>query len=292
MSIVPSDHNAPAKPSPLHNVVHDRLAALSALPKTNETLLNMLRLLAKWRSAMIVNTILKLNGPYVQSGPFQGMYYGGAASEGSGSARLLGVYEAALHPVIEAIIAHGYAQVLDVGCAEGYYAVGLARRMPQARIIARDTSAAAQQNCRELARANETDARIEIGGAVAHSHFDICAQAETVVICDIEGAEAELLNPTLAKGLLSADILVEVHDCFSPNLSQQIAQRFAASHDVQIIHRSLSPDPLPESFNSFSDLDRLIALWEWRIGPTPWLWMTRKVASHGETNFEKGNSAS
>jgi len=21
------------------------------------------------------------------------------------------------------------------------------------------------------------------------------------------------------------------------------------------------------------DLDRLIALWEWRTGPTPWLWM-------------------
>jgi hypothetical protein len=22
-----------------------------------------------------------------------------------------------------------------------------------------------------------------------------------------------------------------------------------------------------------SDLDRLLALWEWRSGPTPWLWM-------------------
>jgi hypothetical protein len=28
--------------------------------------------------------------------------------------------------------------------------------------------------------------------------------------------------------------------------------------------------------DTLSDFDRLIALWEWRIGPTPWLWMTRK----------------
>ncbi|MDZ7906378.1 MAG: hypothetical protein U5N55_11815 [Cypionkella sp.] len=58
--------------------------------------------------------------------------------------------------------------------------------------------------------------------------------------------------------------------------SARLAQRFAASHDVQIIHRAEAAHALPDWMNTLSDLDRLIALWEWRIGPTPWLWMKAK----------------
>jgi hypothetical protein len=111
---------------------------------------------------------------------------------------------------------------------------------------------------------------------MGHGDFDICTRAKTLVICDIEGAEAQLLDPALAQGLASADILVEVHDCFNAGLSAQIAQRFEPTHKVRLIERSLSDVPLPDWMDALSDLDRLIGLWEWRIGPTPWLWMTRK----------------
>jgi hypothetical protein len=33
---------------------------------------------------------------------------------------------------------------------------------------------------------------------------------------------------------------------------------------------------LPEWMEGLSDMDRLLALWEWRTGPTPWLWMQRR----------------
>lgn len=275
----------PAQISALAQATYARLEALLQHEKSPQHLNSILRLMAKWRTAVMVNTIVKIDGQVVQGGPFKGMSYMSVAAEGSTAARLLGVYEAALHPIIEAIIAEGYPQIIDVGCAEGYYAVGLARRMRQARIIARDPDAAAREKCAALAAANDVAGQIEIGGAMGHADFDICTRAKTLVICDIEGAEAQLLDPALAQGLLSADILVEVHDCFTPGLSGQIAQRFAASHDVQIIQRSLSPAPLPAWMDSFSDLDRLIALWEWRIGPTPWLWMRRK-----ERASKKGKS--
>ena len=224
----------------------------------------------------MTNTLLKKNGQTVLSGPFQGMTYLAAGCEGSTSARLLGTYEAALHPIIEKIIKRGYQQIIDVGCAEGYYAVGLAMRMPSARVIARDLNEKARAKCAHLAAANGVSAQIDIGGAMGHGDFDICTRAKTLVICDIEGAEAQLLDPARAQGLASADILVEVHDCFTPGLSAQIAQRFEPTHKVRLIERSLSDTPLPDWMNGLSDLDRLIALWEWRIGPTPWLWMTRK----------------
>ena len=36
-----------------------------------------------------------------------------------------------------------------------------------------------------------------------------------------------------------------------------------------------SDSALPDWMAEMSDLDRLLALWEWRTGPTPWLWMEK-----------------
>lgn len=235
-----------------------------------------LRHLAKWRSELIANTVANRSGTVVLSGPFTGMDYGVRASEGSRAARLIGSYEASLAPVIETIVARGYALVVDVGSAEGYYAVGLARRMIGAQVWARDENPAAQQLCTALAALNGVAARVQIGGRISHADFDICTTTRTVVICDIEGAEADLLDPIRAPGLLAADILVEAHDCITPGLSRLIADRFAATHTVQIIARKLNDSGLPPWMETLSDMDRLIALWEWRSGPTPWLWMQRK----------------
>lgn len=258
------------------------LAATTGLRRLAErdpdpaTLQAALRHLAKWRSVLVANTLLARLGPRVQSGPFQGMDYSVEAAEGARAARLLGIYEASLAPVIEEIVARGYEQVVDVGSAEGYYAVGLALRMPAARILARDASPAAQELCRSLAALNGVADRVQVGGLMEHGDFDLCHAAPTVVICDIEGAEDDLLDPVRAPGLTRADILVECHDGRVPGLSQRIADRFAATHQVRRIGRKVQDAALPGFTEDWSDMDRLIALWEWRAGPTPWLWMTRK----------------
>ncbi len=235
-----------------------------------------LRHLAKWRSEIVGNTVLQRSGTVVLSGPFKGMAYPVRASEGARAARLIGAYEASLAPVIEEIVLRGYDLVVDVGSAEGYYAVGLARRMPHARVMARDANPKAQTLCRALAEVNGVADRVEIGGLMAHADFKVCQFANTLILCDIEAAEATLLDPVAAPGLLSADILVETHDCMQPGLSTLIADRFRATHEVRLIGRHIDDSGLPDWMEALSDLDRLIALWEWRTGPTPWLWMVRK----------------
>ena len=266
-----------AKPvSALTVAVTDRLAKLIEGPPDLAKLEAALRLLAKWRSEMVVIAILRQSGTTVLSGPFKGMIYSERSSEGARAARLIGAYEASLAPVIEEIVTRGYKLVIDVGSAEGYYAVGLARRMPQAQVWARDASARARRACAALAAANGVADRVHVGGLITHGDFDVCTAQETLVLCDIEGAEADLLDPAQARGLLAADILVEVHDCFDPGLSDRLAQRFRATHEVRKIGRTLAMDSLPGWMDTLSDMDRLLALWEWRSGPTPWLWMVRK----------------
>ncbi len=256
--------------------VYTRLTSLMAQPQTAQNLLLITRLMAKWRSMLLLQEVLRRDGRVIKNGPFTGMVYGGIASEGSTATRLLGAYEATLAPIIEKIVRRGYGQILDVGCAEGYYAVGLALRLPQVRVMAHDADPLAREKCARLAQVNGVEGQITIGGEVTHSDFDICTTAKSLVICDIEGGEGALLDPSLAPGLRAADILVEVHDCFHPGLSASLTKRFEATHTVQMIQRGLAPEYLPEWMQSLSDLDRLLALWEWRTGPTPWLWMTRK----------------
>jgi len=260
-------------PTPLTRIVHDQLTALLAADPGPQNLNMALRTLAKWRSTLIGTSLRARLGPVVAAGPFRGMIYDVAASEGSYPARLLGCYEASLAPVIEAAIALAYPLVIDVGCAEGYYAVGLARRMPQATVWARDASDRAQRLCRELSAQNGVANRVQVGGILTHADLGVCAAQPTFIFCDIEAAEGELLDPAAAPALTRADILVEVHEGMKPGLMALLTGRFADSHQITRIDRKLDDAALPAMAHDWSDLDRLLALWEWRAGPTPWLWL-------------------
>lgn len=266
-----------AKPaSPLTVSATETLRRLLDGPADTARLEQAFRYLAKWRSELISNTLVERSGTAVLSGPFKGMAYPVRASEGSRSARLIGAYEASLAPVVEEIVTGAYPLIIDVGSAEGYYAVGLARRMPNARVLARDADPKAQALCASLAAANGVQDRVAIGGLMDHADFDVCTKQKTLVVCDIEGGEGELLDPVRAPGLRAADILVEAHDGLRQGLSHLIVERFKATHRIRVIGRRIDDSGLPEWMESLSDLDRLVALWEWRSGPTPWLWMVKK----------------
>src|SRR4051812_14244715 len=75
----------------------------------------------------INRAILERYGPVVLSGPFAGMAYVRQAAGSCLAPKLIGCYEAELHGVVARILRTGYTQIVDIGCAEGYYAVGLAR---------------------------------------------------------------------------------------------------------------------------------------------------------------------
>src|SRR5277367_5483480 len=71
---------------------------------------------------------LEKNGPVVRNGPFSGMIYPREAALNRHSIpKLLGTYEMELHPVLDLVAKRHYDCVIDIGSAEGYYAVGLAR---------------------------------------------------------------------------------------------------------------------------------------------------------------------
>ena len=72
---------------------------------------HILRVLARWRQALVLQVYLRREGPVIWSGPFQGMQYQASATEGAVLPRLLGVYESELHPALAAFAAEGVPTV-------------------------------------------------------------------------------------------------------------------------------------------------------------------------------------
>ena len=56
-----------------------------------------------------------------------------------------------------------------------------------------------------------------------------------LVLCDIEGAEQELLNPELAPALKVMDIIVESHECLIPGITQVLVDRFKETHQITLL---------------------------------------------------------
>ena len=241
---------------------------------------NALRLLSKWRSVLIQNTLLQQQGTVVMQGPLQGLDFLTQSAEGCHIAKLLGSYEQPLQPFIEAAIAENYPTILNIGCAEGYYAVGMARRMPSTRVLAHDLNPKAQEVCAELAQKNQVADRVTVGGLFSPEDFAPYANQRVLLMCDIEGAERELLEPSIVPALKGMDIIVESHECLIAGITQLLIDRFKATHDITLVQddgqrQLVTP---PAWFLNLAHLDQLLATWEWRSGPTPWLVMKPKSA--------------
>jgi hypothetical protein len=236
--------------------------------------------LATYRSKRVVRSLVKRYGLVVQSGPFAGMNYVRQAVCSTLAPKLLGSYEEELHGVLAQVLATDYETIIDVGCAEGYYAVGLAMRLPRARVHAFDIDARARQLCDTMAQANNVAGQVLVEGACTQERLQALTRSgRTLIVCDCEGYELELLQPELAPGLRTSDLLVELHDMIDPRITPTIIARFAATHDITLINsveRDPSAYPVLKDFNL---LTRRVAVSEFRDGQMQWAFMQPKVAA-------------
>lgn len=244
---------------------------------TTDELAQVLRKMAKWRSLMLARSLIAHNGTRVLAGPFRGMEYLEEATEGALCARLLGTYESELHPYIEGLGAAGISHVFDVGCAEGYYAVGIARILPEAKVWAYDIDPAARTACARLAASNGVAERVTIEGEFTTECLRLGNGHRALVLMDVEGAEGGLLSASAAPELAEALLIVETHPAISPGVTDDLQKRFTSTHRVDVVERSDKVAERPPWMASLGDLDQLLSVWEWRHLPTPWLIMTPRA---------------
>jgi len=96
---------------------------------------------------------------------------------------------------------------------------------------------------------------------------------------DTEGAEIDILRPDLSPALAGLNLIVETHDLYRPGNLAELTARFSPTHDIVRVDQQYPAFQPPPWFREMPHLDRLLAVWEWRIAPTPWLVMRPKHGS-------------
>ena len=149
--------------------------------------------------------------------------------------KILGSYEEPIHDWIGEVINNKkHKNIINIGCAEGYYAVGFALHLPNSKITAYDINIEARKALHELQTLNKIK-NIEIKAACSHLELNRKSKSNTLMFCDIEGAEKDLLDPTKVPNLKYVDIIVETHDCFFPGITEELIRRFYHTHRIRIV---------------------------------------------------------
>lgn len=141
----------------------EKILGILADEPSPQALNSALRYLAKCWANLFENTLVAQERPTLKSGPSAGMIYNVAASGGCRVPRLLGCYEKTLEPIIETITAAASTLIINIGCAAGYYAVGLARHLPNTIVWTRDSDKIACEKCMALAATNHVDGPVTVG---------------------------------------------------------------------------------------------------------------------------------
>jgi precorrin-6B methylase 2 len=219
----------------------------------------------------------------VRHGLFQGMKYPAEKLVGSVLIpKLLGSYEQELQPLLQRLQTRNYSEIVDIGCAEGYYAVGLSRLFPKARVFAYDTNPEAIRLCQRMAQANQVENRLVTGSfcdAAALQNLPLTRRA--LVISDCEGYEKHLFTPDTVHKLAAHDVLIEVHDLVDINISSQLRAVFQATHELEVIQsvddiKKAQKYDYPE-LSSFDLAQRKVLLAEYRASIMEWFYFSPRT---------------
>ena len=231
------------------------------------------------------NAIRKLSTYFehqiVEHGFFKGLKYPNLSSAGSSLyPKLSGSYENELSAVFAARTGIKYHKIIDVGCAEGFYAVGLAIKFPASQVIAFDIDENARLLCTKMAEANRVS--LSVMAACTDSYFtELDANSRNLIVCDCEGYEGQLFNDKNIKSFSNTDLIVELHPMHAPGIKERLHMLFKKSHHISYVSsyddaRKISD--LPATYADFSPLERLILVQEGRPFTMDWLIATPNLS--------------
>ncbi len=212
----------------------------------------------------------------VKDGYFKGLKYPSFSSFGSSLfPKLSGSYESELFPFFKELEVRNYDTIIDIGCAEGFYAIGFALKFPNATIQAFDIDEKARILCKEMAQFNGVEKHVIISEACTPSYLkSIGTNESTFIICDCEGYERNLFTKDNIESLKKADLLIELHPMHEQDVKEYLLDLFGQTHNLRLIssyddNRKLFD--LPEKYKEFSEIERQLLVTEGRSFSMDWL---------------------
>jgi len=153
----------------------------------------------------------------VQSGMFAGtkLHDSWPWDDGNKHLKIAGTYEQHLHGYIARLLAKQPNSIWNIGCAEGFYAVGIARKVDVPVYVMEPA-----EGCRIACQRNA-----ELNGVTLNFTDTFNPTPGSFVLMDCEGHEREYL-----KVIPDSDLIVELHDFHSEGWGEEIYDRMT-NHD-------------------------------------------------------------
>lgn len=207
----------------------------------------------------------------VKYGPFAGLKltknpWWGKSDLGS---MCLGLYEQELLNLLYSNKFNGRKTLIDIGAADGYYAIGLLKSKRVEKAICYELSKIGQDTILSNWKLNGEPGEIEINGDV----FDNFTQknlsldfSDCITIVDIEGAEFLFLNNDILEFMKNSYIIIEIHNWVPDFISKYETFLLHAFKyfNIEILERTERKTFQFEELRSFTDDNRLLVTSEAR----------------------------
>lgn len=171
--------------------------------------------------------------------------------------KYLGTYEDELSVFVQWCIKQNPDAIVNVGCAEGYYAVGLATRLPITPIFAFDADPKARHATSAHARLNKLD-NVNVDGVVSARELDILLGkfSNPLLILDCEGCEKEFIYLKRVNNILHSYLLIELHPNVHENIQKELQFELSNTHQCHLVLPKKNK-PIPKNCEKYlSNLHR------------------------------------
>ena len=194
------------------------------------------RYFRKNRRIKIVSKLFNYNDyTNVIYGPFSGMKYMVNINDRYILPKLIGSYESYLHNEIYKLLQRDYDVIINIGAADGYYAVGFSNKITNAIVYAYELNPKLREMCFQLVKLNNLSDKVKVLEKYDVNILKEYSDKKILLICDIDGGEAKIFSEDTVDDYKNCDILVEFHDHYVPSISKIIHSHFYDSHICKII---------------------------------------------------------
>jgi hypothetical protein len=194
------------------------------------------------------------------------------------ASKILGTYERHIARLLESL-ADPNGVLIDIGAADGYFAVGCLKRGFFARAICFEISTAGRRSILENAEQNGVADAVSIHGAADREEIiGLLADIPSgVILCDIEGAEYDLFDPDLLRACRHLHVIVEMHDhIVGPDRRAALLESAGEFFAVDNLRSENIETETFTELSGFRDDFRLLAFSEGRGRVGDWLLMSPK----------------
>jgi hypothetical protein len=182
------------------------------------------------------------HGMTVTGGPFAGLRYpdGSIDEIDAPIEKLSGTYESELHPAIAEAIGRKPKLFVNIGTADGYYAVGFLLRC-RTPTHGFEIAPRARRLTNRVAKLNGV--KLTLHRAATSRKVRALDLEDAFVLADCEGAEAEIFDKAAVAALRHAFLVIETHEWARPGVEEVLKTRFSQTHSVEFV-LGTTPQPL------------------------------------------------